>query len=115
MQAPQTAEVRPPTGSPPAEGRSPLPEQTESEKSHGFEGQSHSIPLNRDHVRQSAGLTQGLTLVKGDLNGAVKALQLSKSVMRNIPQNLFFAFIDLQPDRRSDRGGYSLSLFGTFV
>jgi hypothetical protein len=59
-----------------------LPEQTESEKSHGFEGQSHSIPLNRDHVRQSAGLTQGLTLVKGDLNGAVKALQLSKSVMQ---------------------------------
>jgi len=82
MQALQNAEVRPPTGSPPAEGRSPLPEQTESEKSQGFEGQSHSIPLNRDHVRQSAGLTQGLTLVKGDLNGAVKALQLSKSVMQ---------------------------------
>jgi hypothetical protein len=78
MQALQNAEVRPPTGSPPAQGRSPLPEQTESEKSQGFEGQSHSIPLNRDHVRQSA----GLTLVKGDLNGAVKALQLSKSVMQ---------------------------------
>jgi Cu+-exporting ATPase len=35
----------------------------------------------------------GLTLVKGDLNGVAKALQLSKSVMRNIRQNLFFAFI----------------------
>jgi Cu+-exporting ATPase len=35
----------------------------------------------------------GLTLVKGDLNGVVKALQLSKTVMRNIRQNLFFAFI----------------------
>jgi P-type Cu+ transporter len=35
----------------------------------------------------------GLTLVKGDLNGIVKALQLSKAVMRNIRQNLFFAFI----------------------
>ena len=35
----------------------------------------------------------GLTLVKGDLNGAVKALLLSKAVMRNIRQNLFFAFI----------------------
>lgn len=34
----------------------------------------------------------GLTLVKGDLNGVVKALQLSKAVMRNIRQNLFFAF-----------------------
>jgi Cu+-exporting ATPase len=35
----------------------------------------------------------GLTLVKGDLNGVAKALQLSKSVMRNIRQNLFFTFI----------------------
>jgi Cu+-exporting ATPase len=35
----------------------------------------------------------GLTLVKGDLNGAVKALELSKAVMHNIRQNLFFAFI----------------------
>lgn len=35
----------------------------------------------------------GITLVKGDLNGIVKALTLSRSVMRNIRQNLFFAFI----------------------
>ncbi len=35
----------------------------------------------------------GITLVKGDLNGIVKALILSRSVMRNIRQNLFFAFI----------------------
>jgi P-type Cu+ transporter len=35
----------------------------------------------------------GLTLVKGDLSGIVKALQLSKAVVRNIRQNLFFAFI----------------------
>jgi Cu+-exporting ATPase len=35
----------------------------------------------------------GLTLVKGDLNGVAKALQLSKSVMHNIRQNLFFAFV----------------------
>jgi Cu+-exporting ATPase len=35
----------------------------------------------------------GITLVKGDLNGIVKALSLSQSVMRNIRQNLFFAFI----------------------
>lgn len=32
-------------------------------------------------------------LVKGDLNGIVNALQLSRAVMRNIRQNLFFAFI----------------------
>lgn len=35
----------------------------------------------------------GMTLVKGDLNGIVKALRLSRAVMRNIRQNLFFAFI----------------------
>ena len=35
----------------------------------------------------------GMTLVKGDLNGIVKALTLSRAVMRNIRQNLFFAFI----------------------
>ena len=35
----------------------------------------------------------GITLVKGDLNGIVKALKLSRFVMSNIRQNLFFAFI----------------------
>jgi Cu+-exporting ATPase len=35
----------------------------------------------------------GVTLVKGDINGIVKALKLSKAVMSNIRQNLFFAFI----------------------
>ncbi len=35
----------------------------------------------------------GLTLVKGDLLGIVRALGLSRDVMRNIRQNLFFAFI----------------------
>jgi Cu+-exporting ATPase len=35
----------------------------------------------------------GITLVKGDLQGIVRALQLSRRVMWNIRQNLFFAFI----------------------
>ncbi len=35
----------------------------------------------------------GITLLHGDLNGIVKALRLSKATMRNIRQNLFFAFI----------------------
>ncbi len=35
----------------------------------------------------------GITLVKGDLKGIVNALCLSRAVMRNIRQNLFFAFI----------------------
>jgi len=34
----------------------------------------------------------GITLVKGDLLGIVKAITLSRSMMRNIRQNLFFAF-----------------------
>ncbi len=34
-----------------------------------------------------------ITLIKGDLLGIVKAYNLSHSVMRNIKQNLFFAFI----------------------
>jgi Cu+-exporting ATPase len=35
----------------------------------------------------------GVTLVKGDLNGIVRARHLSQAVMANIRQNLFFAFI----------------------
>jgi Cu+-exporting ATPase len=35
----------------------------------------------------------GITLVKGDLRGIVKAMHISRAVMRNIRQNLFFAFI----------------------
>jgi Cu+-exporting ATPase len=35
----------------------------------------------------------GITLLKGDLLGIVRARRLSQAVMRNIRQNLFFAFI----------------------
>ena len=35
----------------------------------------------------------GMTLVKGDLRGIVRARRLSRATMRNIRQNLFFAFI----------------------
>lgn len=35
----------------------------------------------------------GVTLVKGDLAGIVRARRLSRAVMRNIRQNLFFAFV----------------------
>ncbi|KAB7884293.1 heavy metal translocating P-type ATPase [Poseidonibacter ostreae] len=34
-----------------------------------------------------------ITLIKGDLNGILKAYKLSKGTMKNIRQNLFFAFI----------------------
>jgi Cu+-exporting ATPase len=42
-----------------------------------------------DVAMQSA----GVTLIKGDLNGIVRARRLSQATMRNIRQNLFFAFI----------------------
>jgi len=34
-----------------------------------------------------------VTLVKGELTGIVRALKLSRATMRNIRQNLFFAFV----------------------
>jgi P-type Cu+ transporter len=42
-----------------------------------------------DVAMQSA----AVTLVKGDLQGIVRARRLSRAVMRNVRQNLFFAFI----------------------
>ena len=42
-----------------------------------------------DVAMQSA----GVTLVKGDLMGIVRARKLSRATMRNIRQNLFFAFV----------------------
>ncbi len=35
----------------------------------------------------------GITLVKGDLKGIIRAIKLSREVMSNIKQNLFFAFV----------------------
>ena len=70
-----------------------------------------------------------ITLVKGDLRGIEKATRLSRAVMRNIRQNLFFAFIynmlgvpiaagalypllrdSAQPDHRRSRHESQLSL-----
>jgi Cu+-exporting ATPase len=42
-----------------------------------------------DVAMQSA----GVTLVNGDLRGIAKAIRLSRATMRNIRQNLFFAFL----------------------
>ena len=35
----------------------------------------------------------GVTLVKGDLRGIVRARTLSRETMKNIKENLFFAFV----------------------
>ncbi|HJT18427.1 MAG TPA: copper-transporting ATPase, partial [Thermoanaerobaculia bacterium] len=37
--------------------------------------------------------TAGITLVKGDLRGIVRARNLSEAMMRNIKQNLCLAFV----------------------
>jgi Cu+-exporting ATPase len=42
-----------------------------------------------DVAMQSA----GVTLVRGDLRGILRARQLSRATMRNIRENLFFAFV----------------------
>jgi Cu+-exporting ATPase len=35
----------------------------------------------------------GLTLLKGDLRGVVRGVNLARATMRNVKQNLFFAFV----------------------
>jgi Cu+-exporting ATPase len=47
------------------------------------------IGIATDVAMESA----GVTLVQGDLRGIVRARRLSQNTMRNIRQNLFFAFI----------------------
>src|SRR5262249_26311315 len=45
-------------------------------------------------TRAGCGLERaGVTLVKGDLAGIVRARRLSRATMSNIKQNLFFAFV----------------------
>jgi Cu+-exporting ATPase len=48
-----------------------------------------AIGTGTDVAMQSA----GVTLIKGDMNGIVRARRLSQATMRNIRQNLFFAFV----------------------
>ena len=48
-----------------------------------------AMATGTDVAMQSA----GITLLKGDLMGIVRARRLSRATMRNIRQNLFFAFI----------------------
>jgi hypothetical protein len=55
----------------------------------------HRTPPHKLHLTGADVATQsaGITLVKGDLRGIAKAIRLGRATMRNIRQNLLFAFL----------------------